>query len=147
MSLKTIGSVFAFLVIVAISIFAHDYHRQDQEYRQLHGRVTPVTLFNWEGEVETQKDKIPILLYFHAKGSFDEQQEAIKTYAWNNAGKVKVVSVSLDKPENLLLALQFEVIRHPAYVVIYKTKEARGPAGVPIDRFGLQRLVDDVVKP
>ena len=131
------------LVLALIGGGAAGYHfyRQDQEFRQLHGRVTPVNVLNWVPEVEDHQDDLPILLYFHAGAQTPEQRDIVNRFAWNNAGKAKVVSIDLERAENLLFAIRFGVLRHPGFAIVYKHSDVRGYNGTISSLEDLQRLL------
>ena len=133
------------LVVALLGGCAAGYHfyRQDQEFRQLYGRITPVSLFNWAGEVEKYKEDVPVLLFFHASNEDAEQRALVEKFAWNQAGKVKVVSIDLDRPENLLFAARFGMLRHPGFAVVYKNGAVRGYDGRISSLEDLHRLVHE----
>ncbi len=134
------------LVIAFVGACGAGYHfyRQDQEYRQLYGRVTPVSLLNWMAEVDQYKDNVPVLLYFHACDQTPEQRAIVEKLAWNQAGKVKVVSIDVDRPENLLFAARFAVLRQPGFIALYKGVTVRGYDGSVSSLEDLQRLLHEV---
>lgn len=120
------------------------FYRQDQEFRQLYGRITPVTLVNYVAEVEQPKENLPIVLYFHSGSQTPEQRALVEKFAWNNAGKVKVVSIDTDRPENLLFAVRYAVLRQPGFVAVYKDSVVHGYDGGVSTVEDLNRLLHQV---
>lgn len=143
MNLNGFWKVALVLLLVGGGAAGYHFYRQDQEYRQLHGRVTPVSLFNWAGEVEDYKDNVPVLLFFHSADQDAEQRAVVEKFAWNQAGKVKVVAIDLERPENLLFAARFGMLRHPGFAVVYKGNVVRGYDGKPSSLEDMHRLVHE----
>jgi thioredoxin-like negative regulator of GroEL len=123
---------------------------QEYEYRSIYGRVTAVSLFNWDQEVKQVRDREPVLIYFRSPGDNDKQRLEVERVAWAGAHRLKVVEVECDpkaRPENLVFMVRFAVVRCPAFIVLYKDKEIRGNEGAFADRHELERLVAEATRP
>jgi len=133
-----------FVIVLLIGILAGVgvYFYNDYQYRQVHGQVIDVTLANWGDEVEDNKDKQPVLIYFRKGVEDPEQRKAVEKIAWRYAGKVKVVSLNSDRFENVVFALQFGIVRYPAFVVLYHGNEVHGISGSSSDVHELERLIE-----
>lgn len=142
--MRTLLKVALLVALIGACGGGYYLYRQDQEYRQLYGRVTPVSVFNWVAEVEKHKDNLPVLLYFHNADQTPEQRAIVEKFAWNQAGKVKVVSIDVDRPENLLFAVRYAVLRQPGFVIIFKDGQpVRGYDGGISKLEDLQRLLHE----
>lgn len=143
---KTISAIVILAAVLCLTLWAKEVQRQDTAMREQYGRVTPVSLFNWSAEVDQYKDQLPVVIYFHASKHMTEEAQIMKDYAWWQAKKVKVVSVDLDRPENLLFAARFGVVRHPGFIVVYKDKVVHGYDGAIADEAELKRLVNQALE-
>lgn len=134
------------LGILALSVWAY----RDLDYRQTFGRVTTVSLSNWDQEVVATKEQIPVLIYFRNDSESDQQRMEVESFAWRNAGQVKVVKLDCEPkkhPANLVFMVRFAVVRCPAFVVMYKDKEIHGADGTDADGHELNRLVRQATGP
>lgn len=145
MNLKKLAML-AIAAVVAVGIY---FWHKDREYRLEHGQVTAVSLFNWDQEVNQEKEKRPVLVYFHDQSGApdDKQNESVRDLAWDTAGKVKVVSVDTSRPENLLLAVGYGAGRMPSFIVLYKDRAVHGQDGTFSDEHELKRLVEKALAP
>lgn len=126
---KVIAAVLAVLVGLGGLFLYKDY-----EYRKTYGVVTEVGLFNYDQEVEQALDGgSTVLLYFYKQdngAAVDQQQlDVVKSFAWRNAGKVKVVEINVSQLENLPLAIAYGAVRQPAFVFLSGKKQVRGAVG------------------
>lgn len=141
MKSKLILALFA--VVIALGAF---WYVKDSEYRQLHGTVTQVTLFNYGQQVDDIEAGKPVLVYFYVKDRANPQvtpeDETIKEFAWDNAGDVHVVSVNAGQFENLPLALAHGATKYPAYVILYKGQVFKGTNGAPATQAELELLLE-----
>ncbi len=141
MNLKN-GLILALVLAFGVGGF---FLYKDHEFRKINGTVTQVSYFNWEQEVEQVKNSKPVLIYFYVedeKHPRDQKQlDAVAKFAWDNAGKVKVVSANVAKPDNLVLALAHGIVRMPAFVIIHEDKIVRGSIGAFSSADDLQRLL------
>lgn len=130
------------LLIASIAGFGWFYH-QDRQYREVHGTVTEVTYLNWTQEVEDSVDKIPVLIYFYDGGAsaVAVQHDEVSDFAWDNAGKVKVVRCDVSRPENLILAIAHGAIRQPAFILLAGNKVVLGSAGAFASQEQLEYLL------
>lgn len=133
-----------FLVGLALAGTTGWLYYQDMQFRQAHGTVVDVTYLNWKQEVEDVRDSVPVLLYFYDSGSdsYQLQKEEIDSFAWRNAGRVKVAACDVSKPENLIYAIAHGALRQPAFVYVYEDKIVFGPAGVITNHVQLEILLD-----
>ena len=142
-------AVLAALALV-LAIGGYLFYR-DYEYRQIHGRVTEVSLLTWEQEVEASKDDRPVVVYFYRqdeKHPVDAAQNSeVADFAWSNAGKVKVVAVNCSHLENLPLAIAFGGLRQPSFAVLHGEAVVNGPAGSFTSAEELARLLSRLQKP
>lgn len=126
---KVIAAVLAVLVVLG-GVFLY----KDHEYRRTYGVVTEVGLFNYDQEVEQSLEGgSTVLLYFYKQengAEVDQQQlDVVKSFAWRNAGKVKVVEINVARLENLPLAIAHGAIRQPAFVFVSGKKQVNGAHG------------------
>lgn len=132
------------LVALVLGVGGYLYY-QDNQYRQIHGTVTEVSLVTWGREVEDAKDKRPVLVYFYRQNeqhpANEAQNKEVRDFAWRTAGKVKVVAVNVAHIENLPLAIAHGVLRQPGFVVITGEDFSTGPSGVFTTEQDLQRLL------
>lgn len=144
------------LVVVAVVAVAGYVFKQDYDYRQLHGRVTEVGYLNWEQEV-FKSDK-PVLIYFYrddrgqksqstGPAAGEAQMREVSDFAWDNAGKVKVVACDTGKPENLVIAIAHGAFRFPAYIVVVGENVIEGNAGSALSSEDLERMLARVKTP
>lgn len=139
------------LVVVAVAAVAGYLFKQDYDYRQLHGRVTEVGYLNWDQEV-FRSDK-PVLIFFYrdpqasAQAAAEAQKREVGEFAWNNAGRVKVVACDAGKPENLLIAIAHGAFRFPAYIVVVGENVVEGNAGSALSSEDLERMLARVKQP
>ena len=134
------------LALVALACaFGLWYHYQDTEYRKIHGAVTQVSYFNWEQEVLQSKDEKPVLIYFYLEDSEhlanEEQHEAVRDFAWDHAGEVKVVAANVAHPDNLAIAVLHGVLRTPGFVILDGDELVRGSVGGFASADDLERLL------
>jgi thioredoxin-like negative regulator of GroEL len=127
----------ALLIVGALGFMWH----QDYEYRQLHGRVTEVSLVTWEQEVDQTRGAKPVLVYFYNEKTDAGQREIVTKFAWDHAHDVKVVAVNTSHVENVPIALAHGGLRTPSFAVLSSDKEVLGSAGVSIERQDLERVL------
>ncbi|MBX9668053.1 MAG: hypothetical protein K2X93_10560 [Candidatus Obscuribacterales bacterium] len=130
------------LVLVGGGIFFY----RDYQYREIHGRVTQVGLITWDQEVESTRDAKPVLVYFYRENEKNApnpaQDKEVSKFAWNNAGKVKVVAVNIAHLENVPLAIAHGTLRVPGFVILRGDKVYVGPAGVFTKSDDLQSFLE-----
>lgn len=131
------------LLLLALGAIGGWFYHQDYQYRQEHGIVTEVTYQNWENEVEASKDNIPVLIYFYNGNAdlYDKQNPEVESFAWDNAGKVKVVRCDVSKAENLIIALAHGAIRMPTFILLDGSDVEFGAAGAIVGQEQLENLL------
>lgn len=139
----------ALLLVLALALGLGGFFLyKDREFRKINGTVTQVSYFNWDQEVEQVKDAKPVLIYFYAedeKRPLDQKQlDAVNDFAWDNAGKVKVVSANVAKPDNLVLALAHGIVRVPGFVLIKGDRVVHGSIGSFSSKYDLERLMENL---
>lgn len=136
------------LVLAAVLAVGGFMFYRDYEFRQTHGQVTEVGLFNYDQEVEKANGTVLIYFYRQENGSADPAVEAqtkvVRSFAWSTAGDVKVVEVNTAHLENLPLAIAHGAVRSPAFVFIKGDKVVSGSAGVNVSKEELNRLLEMV---
>lgn len=139
MQLKT---ALILLLIVAAAVGGWFFY-QDQQFRQEHGIVTDVTYLNWEQEVEVAKDDKPVLIYFYNSklDSHAEQNPVVESFAWDNAGELKVVRCDVSLAENRVIAVLHGAFREPAFVLLHEDDIVLGAAGVVVNQAQLENLL------
>lgn len=141
MNKRTIVAALLVLAVALGGLFSY----RDYQYRELHGRITEVSLFTWDQEVDAAKDNMPVLVYFYKSSqNNDQERAAVAKFAWNNAGKVKVVAVDVSHVENFPVAVAHGAARVPAFSLISKEREVTGSAGVFSNEHDLDRLVEQL---
>lgn len=134
--------------LAAAVAFGGYYFYQDNEFRKVHGTVTEVSLVTWDQEVGKAKDSRPVLVYFYRENdksaAAETQNKQVRDFAWNTAGKVKVVSVNVSHVENLPIAFAHGAFRQPGFCFVYGQDEVAGPSGVLVTADDLQRLLEAV---
>ena len=135
--------VLVILLILVVGSAGGYYWHQDYQFRQEHGIVTDITYRNWESEVDQAKDNLPVLVYFYDStgDNHASQNPVVEDFAWDNAGKVKVVRMDVSKPENLILAIALGAFREPAFTLISGEDVVLGPAGVVVNKNQLENLL------
>ena len=133
----------ALLLLLVLASAGGWYFHQDYQFRSEHGIVTDVTYRNWDAEVDKEKDSVPVLVYFYnsAGDNHARQNPVVESFAWDNAGEVKVVRMDISKPENLLLAIALGAFREPAFTLIAGEDVVLGPAGVVVNQEQLENLL------
>jgi hypothetical protein len=136
------------VVLAALVAFGGLFFYRDHEFRKVHGTVTEVNLVTWEQEVANTKDTRPVLIYFYRESertpANEAQNKEVRDFAWNTAGKVKVVSVNVSHVENLPIAFAHGAFRQPGFAFVYGEEAVAGPSGVLVTADDLQRLLEAV---
>ncbi len=138
-------SIVIALIALAVAVGGYLFYK-DNEFRRTHGQVTEVSLFNFDQEVDAEKDAKPVLIYFYRQkdgAPVDvEQLKVVKDFAWRTAGDVKVVAVNCSHLENIPLAIAHGALRYPAFVIIYGDDKKSGADGQFTSLDELNRLHD-----
>lgn len=139
---KSLTGVIVAIVLAVGSFFAY----QDYQFRKTYGAVTEVGLFNYDQEVEKVGDK-PVLIYFYRQEegvASDAEMDVTKSFAWWNAGKVKVVAINVAHLENLPLAIAHAALRQPAFVFMHNGQELISAQGKFVSGDELNRLYEQL---
>ena len=131
------------LLLLVAAAFGGWFFYQDFQFRKEHGIVTDVTYLNWEQEVELSRDAQPVLVYFYdgTKDNHNRQNPVVESFAWDNAGSLKVVRCDVSRPENRLIAIAHGAFREPAFVLLDGDKLVLGAAGVVVNQDQLENLL------
>ena len=136
------------IVLAAAAVIGGGFLYHDNQFRKIHGTVTEVSLVTWEQEVGKAKDVRPVLVYFYRENDKSADAEAqnkqVRDFAWDTAGKVKVVAVNVSHVENLPLAFAHGAFRQPGFCFVYGQDEVAGPSGVLVTADDLKRLLEAV---